>query len=121
MEMAKGYAIEAETANSFEYNKRRLKQWPYSNALFLTHPGDKREAPEAGEVFVQKDLLETLSKMVEAEQEALKHHGKTRKEAIYAAYDRFYKGRHRPRVCAGLSGTGRADYHGGPGRLEAGH
>ena len=29
--------------------------------------------------------------MVEAEQQALKK-GKSRKEAIYAAYDRFYKG-----------------------------
>ncbi len=91
MEMAGGYAIEAQTANSFENQKRRLKEWPYSKALFLTHPGEKREAPEAGEVFVQKDLLETLTKMVEAEQDALKHK-KSRKEAIYAAFDRFYKG-----------------------------
>ena len=91
MEMAKGYAIEAQTANSFESQKKRLKDWPYSKALFLVHPGEKREAPEAGEVFVQKDLLATLTKMVEAEQQALKQ-GKTRKQAIYAAYDRFYKG-----------------------------
>ncbi|TDW99237.1 gamma-glutamyltransferase family protein [Dinghuibacter silviterrae] len=91
MEMAGGYAIEAETADSFERQKARLKQWPYSKAIFLTHPGERREAPEAGEVFVQKDLLATLTKMVEAEQDALRHH-KSRKEAIYAAYDRFYKG-----------------------------
>jgi gamma-glutamyltranspeptidase/glutathione hydrolase len=91
MEMARGYAIEAQTANSFEGQKRRLKEWPYSKALFLTHPGEKREAPEAGEIFVQKDLLETLTRMVETEQEALKHK-KSRKEAIYAAMDRFYKG-----------------------------
>jgi len=91
MEMAKGYAIEAQTANSFEAQKRRLKEWPYSKALFLPHLGQRREAPEAGEVFVQKDLLETLTKMVEAEQDALKHK-KSRKEAIMAAFDRFYKG-----------------------------
>ncbi|HXB09338.1 MAG TPA: gamma-glutamyltransferase, partial [Puia sp.] len=91
MEMAKGYAIEAQTANSFEAQKRRLKEWPYSKALFLPHLGEKREAPEAGEVFVQKDLLETLTKMVDAEQDALKHK-KTRKEAIMGACDRFYKG-----------------------------
>jgi gamma-glutamyltranspeptidase / glutathione hydrolase len=91
MEMAKGYAIEAQTANSFESQKKRLKDWPYSKALFLVHPGEKREAPEAGEVFVQKDLLATLAKMVEAEDRALKQ-GKTRKQAIYAAYDRFYTG-----------------------------
>jgi gamma-glutamyltranspeptidase/glutathione hydrolase len=91
MEMAKGYAIEAQTANSFEGQKRRLKEWPYSKALFLPHLGEKREAPEAGEVFVQRDLLETLTKMVETEQDALKHK-KTREEAIMAACDRFYKG-----------------------------
>src|ERR1700735_4781082 len=91
MEMAKGFAIDAQVANMFESYKRRIKEWPYSKALFLPHPGEKREAPEPGEIFVQKDLLETLTKMVEAEQDALKHH-KTRKEAIYAAMDRFYKG-----------------------------
>jgi gamma-glutamyltranspeptidase / glutathione hydrolase len=91
MEMAKGLAIDAQVANAFESNKRWLKQWPYSKALFLPHLGEKREAPEPGEIFVQKDLLETLSRMVEAEQDALKHK-KTRKEAIYAAMDRFYKG-----------------------------
>src|SRR5580698_7662698 len=58
---------------------------------FYNAPREKRESPEQGEVFVQKDLLETLTKMVDAEQEALKKH-KSRKEAIYAAYDRFYKG-----------------------------
>ena len=48
-------------------------------------------APAAGEIFRQADLAVTLRKLVEAEQQALKQ-GKTRKEAIYAAYDRFYKG-----------------------------
>jgi gamma-glutamyltranspeptidase/glutathione hydrolase len=91
MQMAEGYPIEAQTANSFERSKDRLKQWPYSKAVFLPHLGEKREAPNAGEIFVQKDLLETLKKIVETEQQALKK-GKSRKEAIYAAYDRFYKG-----------------------------
>jgi len=57
----------------------------------LPHEGQSYEAPEAGEIFRQADLLQTLQKMVDAEQEALKK-GKSRKEAIYAAYDRFYKG-----------------------------
>lgn len=91
MDLAAGYPIEAQTANSIERGKDKIKQWPYSKEVFLTHAGQKREAPEAGEIFVQKDLLNTLTKMVEAEQNALKA-GKSRKEAIYAAYDRFYKG-----------------------------
>jgi gamma-glutamyltranspeptidase/glutathione hydrolase len=91
MQLASGYPIEAQTANSMERGKNMIKTWPYSKAVFLPHLGEKREAPEAGEIFVQKDLLETLSKMVEAEQNALKK-GATRKAAIKAAYDRFYKG-----------------------------
>jgi gamma-glutamyltranspeptidase / glutathione hydrolase len=91
MQLADGYPIEAQTANAMERGKDRIKEWPYSKAVFLPHLGEKREAPEAGEIFRQTDLLETLRKMVEAEQQALKK-GKNRKEAIYAAMDRFYKG-----------------------------
>jgi gamma-glutamyltranspeptidase/glutathione hydrolase len=91
MQLAEGYPIEAQTANSIERGKEQIKKWPYSTKVFLTHPGEKREAPDAGEIFVQKDLLATLQKLVDSEQQALKK-GKTRKEAIYAAYDRFYKG-----------------------------
>ena len=91
MELAAGYPIDAQTANSIEKGKVKIKQWPYSKKVLLPHLGQKREAPEAGEIFVQEDLLHTLEKMVDAEQDALKK-GKTRKEAIAAAYDRFYKG-----------------------------
>ena len=91
MQMADGYPIEDETARSIERNKERIKQWPYSKAVLLPHDGQSYEAPEAGEIFRQADLLQTLQKMADAEQEALKK-GKNRKEAIYAAYDRFYKG-----------------------------
>jgi gamma-glutamyltranspeptidase / glutathione hydrolase len=91
MQLAAGYPVEAQTANSIERGKKLIKEWPYSKKVFLTHAGEKREAPEAGEIFVQKDLLETLTKMITTEQQALKK-GKSRKEAIMAAYDRFYKG-----------------------------
>ncbi|GDX44119.1 gamma-glutamyltranspeptidase [Bacteroidota bacterium] len=91
MQLASGYPIEAQTANSIERGKERIKEWPYSKSVFLPHLGEKREAPEAGEIFVQKDLYNTLSKMVEAEQNALKK-GASRKAAIMAASERFYKG-----------------------------
>jgi gamma-glutamyltranspeptidase/glutathione hydrolase len=91
MQLAEGYPIEAQTANAIERDKERIKEWPYSKKVLLPHVGEKREAPVAGEIFKQADLLQTLQKLVDAEQQALKK-GKTRKEAIYAAYDRFYKG-----------------------------
>ena len=91
MELAEGYPIEAQTANSMERGKDQLRQWRYSRELFLPHLGEEREAPYPGEIFRQPDLLATLGKLVEAEQQALAA-GKSRKEAIYAAYDRFYRG-----------------------------
>jgi gamma-glutamyltranspeptidase/glutathione hydrolase len=91
MELAAGYAIDAQTANSMERNKQMISQWPYSKKVLLPHAGNGREAPEAGEIFVQKDLLATLAKMVDAEQMAIRQH-KSRKQAIQAAQDRFYKG-----------------------------
>jgi gamma-glutamyltranspeptidase / glutathione hydrolase len=91
MEMAKGYPIEAQTANMIENNKEKIKEWPYSKKVFLPHLGEEREAPYPGEVFVQEDLFQTLKKLVDTEKSALAA-GKSRKEAIYAAYERFYKG-----------------------------
>jgi gamma-glutamyltranspeptidase/glutathione hydrolase len=91
MEMAKGYPIEAQTANMIENRKDLIKEWPYSKKVFLPHLGEEREAPYPGEIFVQEDLYQTLKKLVDTEKAALAA-GKSRKEAIYAAYERFYKG-----------------------------
>ena len=91
MQLAQGYPIEAETADSIERHKDRIREWPYSQSVFLTHAGATREAPHAGEIFRQPELLATLQKLVDAEQEALAS-GKDRQQAIRAAYERFYKG-----------------------------
>lgn len=61
MQLAAGYPIEAQTANSIQAHLTQIREWPYSSKIFITHPGEKREAPEAGEIFVQKDLLATLT------------------------------------------------------------
>jgi gamma-glutamyltranspeptidase/glutathione hydrolase len=91
IQMAEGYPIEAQAANSIERSKERIKEWPYSAQVFLTHLGEQREAPYPGEIFRQPDLAATLRKLVEAEQNALGA-GASREEAIYAAYERFYTG-----------------------------
>ena len=91
IQMSDGYPIEAQLTNTIERNKRWIKQWKYAPQIMLTHPGKAREAPEPGEIFVQRDLAGTWRKLVEAERQALRA-GKSRKQAIYAAYDRFYKG-----------------------------
>jgi gamma-glutamyltranspeptidase/glutathione hydrolase len=92
MEMAEGYPIERGAARGIRAQQERIAGWKYSKEVFLTHPDDPENmAPRPGEIFRQNDLLATLQKLVEAEQEALEA-GKSRKEAIYAAYDRFYRG-----------------------------
>jgi gamma-glutamyltranspeptidase/glutathione hydrolase len=90
--LADGYPIEADTARRIRASADDLRQWPWSAKLFLTHPEDEEDpGPRVGEVFRQPDLAVTLRKLVEAERAALAA-GKGRKEAIYAAYDRFYRG-----------------------------
>src|ERR1700749_3515993 len=91
IQMADGFALEAQLANTIERQKAEIKKWRYSREVMLPHAGQKREAPEPGEVFKQTDLAATLRKLVEAEQTALAA-GKDRKAAIHAAYERFYKG-----------------------------
>lgn len=91
IQMADGYPIEAQTANSIHNHRDRLREWPYSRGVMLPHAGQAREAPRAGEVFRQPELARTLRQLVEAEAQALAR-GASRKEAIMAAYDRFYRG-----------------------------
>ena len=91
IELADGYPIEAQTADSIERWKDEIRKWPESRRTFLVHDGEERAAPSAGEIFRQPDLAATLRKLVETEAAALKS-GKDRREAIMAAYDRFYKG-----------------------------
>jgi gamma-glutamyltranspeptidase/glutathione hydrolase len=95
IEMADGYPIEAQAANTIERWKDKLREWPASRRTFLVHEGQEgfggRAAPEPGEIFRQPELAATLRRLLEAEAAALKA-GRTRKEAIMAAYARFYSG-----------------------------
>jgi gamma-glutamyltranspeptidase/glutathione hydrolase len=91
IEMADGYPMEQELSNTIEKYKDQIAQWPYSKSTILIHPGEARPGPQAGEIFHQPELAATLRKLVAAEHQALTH-GKDRKAAIYAAYERFYKG-----------------------------
>ena len=91
IEMADGYPIEASAVRAIERHRDRILEWPYSTAVFLPHDDDGPRGPSVGEVFRQPDLKATLQKLVETERAALAD-GLDRKAAIYAAYDRFYRG-----------------------------
>ena len=89
IEMADGYPIEQQLVSTVTRGRDWLLKWPESRRVLLPHPGD--QPPVAGEIFQQPDLAATLRKLVEAERQALAA-GRTRKDAILAANDRFYRG-----------------------------
>jgi gamma-glutamyltranspeptidase/glutathione hydrolase len=95
MQMAAGYPMEQTEAINIEGNKEWLLRWDDSRRVLLPHFDPSRpqawSAPRPGEIFKQPELLATLTKLVDAERQALKA-GKDRKQAIMAAYDRFYRG-----------------------------
>lgn len=85
IEMAEnGFPLSDRLASAIRSSKK-LRKYPTSVALYL--PGG--EAPQAGQVFRNRDLARTLRRMVEAEKE---NAAKGRREALRAARDRFYKG-----------------------------
>jgi len=88
IEMTEGYPMEADAVRRIGIEADRMKAWPYTASVFFPDGGD---APEVGELLVQADLGVTLRRLVEAEAEALED-GRSREEAILAAYDRFYRG-----------------------------
>ncbi len=89
IEMADGYPIEQQLIGTINRRREWLLKWPESRRILLPRPGD--QPPAAGEIFKQPDLAATLRKLVETEKQALAA-GKSRKDAILAANDRFYRG-----------------------------
>ncbi|HYE30103.1 MAG TPA: gamma-glutamyltransferase [Methylomirabilota bacterium] len=91
MQMAAGYPIDQELVSKINNptNKTKLLNWPDARRVFYPHPSDG--APKPGEIWRQPDLLATLQKLVDAEAQALAQ-GKSRHQAIEAAFNRFYKG-----------------------------
>lgn len=89
IEMADGYPVEQQLVSTVTRQRDWLMKWPESRRVLLPRPGD--QAPAAGEIFQQPDLAATLRKLVETERQALAA-GRSRKEAILAANDRFYRG-----------------------------
>jgi gamma-glutamyltranspeptidase / glutathione hydrolase len=82
-----GYPMDRTLSVAIDGSQKRLGKFPTTAKVFL--PGGKVPAP--GELFKNPDLANTLKKLVEAEQNALKH-GASRQAGIQAAYDRFYRG-----------------------------
>lgn len=95
IEMADGYPMHSSMSRTYSSESRDEifgtpgvpGTWKWSGPVF--RPGGV--GPKPGEIFVQRDLANTFRKLLTAEKEALAD-GKNRVEAIWAAFDRFYKG-----------------------------
>ena len=84
---ANGHPIEESVSRSIARSQSFFEQFPTSARVFLPDG----EVPEPGELFRMTDLANTFKMVVEAEQQALAE-GKTRSQALQAAFDRFYRG-----------------------------
>ena len=82
-----GHPIEESVVAAIQSQEELFESFPSSRRMFLP----LGRVPEPGETFRMSDLANTLRKVVEAEQIALAA-GKTRSEALQAAFDRFYRG-----------------------------
>ena len=87
IEYAQGHPIQPSVASTIERQEELLSRYPTTARVFL--PGG--EAPEPWGMFRQPDLARTFQRLAMAEHEALAD-GKTRSEALQAAFDLFYKG-----------------------------
>ena len=83
--LARGYPIEASTADWIESERATLARWPDSRRVLLPYLDEsdpaRRAAPVPGEIFRQPELAATLEKLVAAE-----------RAALAAGQQRFYRG-----------------------------
>jgi gamma-glutamyltranspeptidase/glutathione hydrolase len=80
-----GFPMHRFMSNNLKEDAEDYRRWPSSAEIYLP----KGDAPEPGEIFVQKDLAETIKRMVRAEQ---KKRFSGRDVALMAARDEFYRG-----------------------------
>ena len=96
----------------------RMAMFPSGARIYLQGPGGT--IPETGSVFRQPELARTLRALIETERD---NRGRGRKEAIYAARERFYKGDIGQRIAQAVQGSGglltASDLAGYKGRIEA--
>jgi gamma-glutamyltranspeptidase/glutathione hydrolase len=108
-----GFPVSDLMSQRWTSGQDSLMEYPSSAKLY--YPDGK--PPQPGEIMVNKDLANTMKRIVEAEQKALAE-GKSRSQALVAARDCFYKGDIAKEFVAFCQATGGlytekdfADYH----------
>ncbi|MCZ6647388.1 MAG: gamma-glutamyltransferase family protein [SAR324 cluster bacterium] len=80
-----GFPMHQFMANNLQEEAHLLNAWKSTREIYMP----KGRTPMAGEVFVQRDLADTMKRMAAAER---KHRFSGRDAALQAARDEFYEG-----------------------------
>ena len=117
MQMAAGYPMEQTQTANIEASKELLVRWESSRRVLLPNYDPQRpqawSAPLPGEIFKQPELLATLTKLVEAEREALKA-GQEPQAGDPRGLRSLLSRRHRARDRGRDASRRRLDHDGGP-------
>ncbi len=104
IELADGFPIDEMRVSYLNNTRRVYEVWPDSRAVYL--PGG--EPPKVGEIFVQKNLANTLRELVAVEKKHLARgrSPRARGAAFEAVRDYFYRGPLGKRFCDAIEKAG---------------
>ena len=106
IELAEAFPIDELRVNYIRNTRGVFEQWPDSRAVFLPNG----EVPKLGDIFVQKNLANTLRELVEVEKKYRDRKGAAGKEirhrALEAVRDYFYRGPLAKRYCDAIEKAG---------------
>ncbi len=99
IELAEAFPIDELRVTYIRNTRSIIEQWPDTRAVFLPNG----EVPKVGDIFVQKNLANSLRELVAAEQKNAK---RGRHAALLAARDHFYRGPLGKRYCDAIEQAG---------------
>jgi gamma-glutamyltranspeptidase/glutathione hydrolase len=99
IDLAEAFPIDELRVTYIRNTRSIIEQWPETRDVFLPNG----QAPKVGDIFVQKNLANSLRELVAAEQKNAK---RGRHAALLAARDHFYRGPLGNRYCDAIEKAG---------------
>jgi gamma-glutamyltranspeptidase/glutathione hydrolase len=99
IELAEAFPLDELRAQYIRNTRRVFEQWPDTAAVFLPNG----QEPKVGDIFVQKNLANSLRELVAAEKRNAR---RGRSAALQAARDHFYRGPLGKRYCDAIERAG---------------
>jgi gamma-glutamyltranspeptidase/glutathione hydrolase len=99
IELAEAFPIDELRVQYIRNTRSVFEQWPDAKAVFLPNG----QEPKVGDIFVQKNLANSLRELVEVEKRNAR---RGRSAALQAARDHFYRGPLGKRYCDAIEKAG---------------